>query len=166
MNNKASEIAVGAGFLALGVLLAWGALTIPSEAGYQGVGPNFLPWLVAIVLTVCGALLMLAGLTKGYQNRELPEGEDRADVWPFVWVSAALLLNALLITRIGFILSCTLAFVVAVRGFHQSQGRLDLSARAWLRDAFTGLAISAPVYWLFGKLLGISLPGITGTGWL
>lgn len=166
MNHKAFEVAVGIGVLLLGGALALGARSIPSEAGYQGIGPNFLPWVVAVFLIAVGALLIWVGATKGFENREIPGGEERADPWPFAWVSAALLLNALLITRIGFILSCTLAFVIAVRGFHQSQGRLDLSPRAWLRDVVIGLAISAPVYWLFGKLLGISLPGITGTGWL
>ena len=45
----------GLGVAGLGGLLAWGALDIPSDAGYAGVGPNFLPWLVA------GALLGLGG---------------------------------------------------------------------------------------------------------
>jgi putative tricarboxylic transport membrane protein len=29
-----------------------------------------------------------------------------------------------------------------------------------------GLAIAGPTYWLFTKLLGINLPGLTGTGWI
>ena len=33
-------------------------------------------------------------------------------------------------------------------------------------DIFSGLAISAPVYWTFTKFLAISLPGLTQTGWL
>ncbi|MEY3272412.1 MAG: hypothetical protein RLZZ341_1313, partial [Pseudomonadota bacterium] len=33
-------------------------------------------------------------------------------------------------------------------------------------DAVTGMLIAAPAYWLFTQLLGISLPGLTGTGWL
>jgi putative tricarboxylic transport membrane protein len=81
-------------------------------------------------------------------------------------VSSAILLNAATITTIGFILSCTLAFVLAVRGFHQSQGRLDLSPAAWIKDTLVGMAISAPVFWLFTKLLGINLPGLTSTGWI
>jgi putative tricarboxylic transport membrane protein len=87
--------------------------------------------------------------------------------WPgFVWVSAGLLLNAALLTTIGFILSCTLCFVLAVRGFKSAEDRLDLSPRGWLVDALVGFAIAAPVYWMFTKLLAINLPGITGTGWL
>ncbi|HSH88520.1 MAG TPA: tripartite tricarboxylate transporter TctB family protein, partial [Ramlibacter sp.] len=31
---------------------------------------------------------------------------------------------------------------------------------------FTGVCISAPVYWTFTKFLAINLPGLTSTGWL
>ena len=87
--------------------------------------------------------------------------------WPgFAWVSLALLANAALITTLGFILSCTLCFVLAVRGFKSAEDRLDLSLRALVVDAATGFAIAAPVYWMFTKLLAINLPGITSTGWL
>lgn len=139
---------------------------IPSEAGYSGVGPNFFPWVVAVILLVCGAGLVWQGQTTGWLHREEPEGAAQGDWRAFAWVSAGILLNALLITTIGFILSCTLCFVLAVRGFHASQGRVEHSAKSWLRDALIGLAIAAPVYWMFGKLLAINLPGLTNTGWL
>ena len=164
--NRSAEAGVAAGCLVLGGLLAFGAIDISSEAGYSGVGPNFLPWVVALALIVCGGLLLWQALTGGFRGRESPEGATQGDWWPFVWVSAALLLNALLITRIGFIASCTLAFVVAVRGFHISQGRERSSLKAWLMDAVVGFCISAPVFWLFTKVLGVSLPGLTTTGWL
>ena len=87
--------------------------------------------------------------------------------WPgFAWVTAGILLNAALITTIGFILSCALCFVLAVRGFKSAEGRLDLSPRAWAIDAAIGFAIAAPVYWMFSQLLGINLPGLTSTGWI
>ena len=44
----ALQTLVGVGVLLVGAGLAFGALSIPSEAGYAGVGPNFLPWLVAL----------------------------------------------------------------------------------------------------------------------
>jgi putative tricarboxylic transport membrane protein len=164
-NNQRTETAVGAACLLVGAMLAWGATSISSEAGYAGVGPNFLPWVVAIVLCICGVLLLLQSLRDGFHGREAPEGSENGDWLSFAWISAALLLNALLITRIGFIASCTLAFVIAVRGFHLSQGRPRASVLAWFKDAGLGAAISAPVFWLFTKVLGVSLPGLTSTGW-
>ena len=164
--KQRSETLVGAACLLLGALLAWGATGISSEAGYAGVGPNFLPWVVSVVLLTSGAWLLVQALTGGFRGRSDPEGAASGDWLSFAWISAALLLNALLITRIGFIASCTLAFVIAVRGFHISQERPRASLSAWAKDALVGAAISAPVFWLFTKVLGVSLPGLTTTGWL
>lgn len=163
-NTPQSLLAVGT--IALGVLLGAGAAQMSSVAGYAGVGPNFLPWVVAVLLTLCGAWLLWEARSGGFRAMEDPGGADRGH-WPgFVWVSLGILANAALITRIGFILSCTLCFVLAVRGFKSSQGRLDLGLRAVVVDAAIGIAISAPVYWMFTQLLSISLPGLTASGWL
>jgi putative tricarboxylic transport membrane protein len=161
-----TQTILGAGTLALGLLLAGGATQIASDAGYAGVGPNFLPWVVSVMLIVCGGFLVWESLSGGFREMEEPTGAATGH-WPgFVWVSAGLLLNAALLTTLGFILSCTLCFVLAVRGFKSAEDRLDLSPRAWIVDALVGFAIAAPVYWMFTKLLAINLPGITGTGWL
>ena len=163
--NRA-QAAVGAGTLLVGLGLAAGATQIASQAGYAGVGPNFLPWVVGVALTAGGALLLWQAMSGGFRNFETPSGAANG-YWPgFAWVSAGLLANAALITRIGFILSCVVCFVLAVRGFHAAEGRRDLSLRRWLTDAAIGFAIAAPVYWMFTQLLGISLPGLTSTGWL
>jgi putative tricarboxylic transport membrane protein len=164
---QAAQTATAAGVVLLGALLAAGAAQIPSEAGYAGVGPNFLPWLVALATPVCGAVLLWQARSNGgFREMEAPSGAERGH-WPgFVWVSAGILANAALITTIGFILSCTLCFVLAVRGFKSAEGRLDLGVKAWITDAAIGFAIAAPVYWMFTKLLAINLPGLTATGWL
>ena len=157
---------IGAGTLVLAGLMAVGASQISAEAGYGGIGPNFVPWVVAAMLALCGAWLMWEALSGGFRQLEEPSGA-RHGYWPgFAWVSAGMLLNAALITTLGFILSCTLCFVLAVRGYKASQGAPDFRPAAFLKDALIGLAISAPVYWMFTKLLAINLPGLTGTGWL
>jgi len=163
---KPQQTLVGAGTLVLGVLLAAGAIGIRSDAGYSGVGPNFLPWLVGISLLLCGGFLVYEARSGGYRDMEEPSGAERGDWVGFAWVSVGILANAALITTIGFILSCTLCFVLAVRGFKAAEGRLDLGVRAWLVDFLIGFAIAAPVYWMFTQLLAINLPGLTSTGWL
>ena len=71
-----------------------------------------------MLLALCGAFLVWEALTRRLsRSMEEASGADTGH-WPgFVWVSAGLLANAALITTIGFILSCTLCFVLAVRGF-------------------------------------------------
>ncbi|WP_396268155.1 tripartite tricarboxylate transporter TctB family protein [Ideonella sp.] len=158
---------VGVGVLVLAALLAFGATSISSEAGYAGVGPNFLPWVVACALALCGVLLIVEA-QRGSQPAvlEAPSGAEKGDWRAMAWMSAGLLANAALITTIGFVLSCALCFVCAVRGLRLSEGRPGGDLKETLRDAGIGLAISAPVFWLFSKVLAISLPGLTSTGWI
>ena len=161
-----AQTAVGAGVLLLGIALAVGAVSIPSAAGYGGVGPNFLPWLVATVLMMCGVLLVRESLTGGFRQPEEPTGAATA-WWPgMVWVSTGLLANAALITTIGFILSCTLCYLLAVQGLRRAAGQpAAAQPKTWAVDALTGFAISAPVFWAFTQFLAINLPGLTATGW-
>jgi putative tricarboxylic transport membrane protein len=158
---------VGAGVLLTGLALGFGAIGISSEAGYGGVGPNFLPWLVSGVLTLCGAWILWEARTGGFRELDAPTGAEHA-YWPgFVWVSAGLLLNAALITTLGFILSCMLCYVLAVQGLRRASGQPSANLpRTWAVDLLTGALISAPVFWMFTKFLAINLPGLTTTGWL
>ena len=160
-----NQKAISLGLVALGIGMGVGAWFIPSDAGYAGVGPDFLPWLVSAALLVCGAMLLRQTLMGGFRVFVPPSGDEHGNWAGFAWISAGLLLNAALLTRIGFILSCALCFVLAVQGLRGSQGGAR-SLRGWLVDALVGMAISAPVYWMFTKLLAINLPGLTDTGWL
>jgi putative tricarboxylic transport membrane protein len=164
-SQRTVQTLVGGLVLLTGLGLAFGALRIPGEAGYGGVGPNFLPWAVALVLTICGVMIVREAQTTGFSDVAEPTGADRA-WWPgLVWVSAGLLANAALLTTIGFILSCTLCYLLAVQGLRRAQGQRP-GVRDIVVDVVTGLAISAPVFWMFTKFLAINLPGLTGTGWI
>ena len=163
---KTPQTLLGLGTVALGLVLVGGATQISSDAGYAGVGPNFLPWVVGSMLTLCGCWLVWEARSGGFRAMDQPSGAASGHWAGFAWVSVALLVNAALITTIGFILSCTLCFVLAVRGFKSAEGRLDLSLRALAVDAAIGFAIAAPVFWMFTQLLAINLPGLTASGWL
>lgn len=164
-SQRTAESVVGGVVTLTGIALAVGALRIPGEAGYGGVGPNFLPWVVALVLTLCGVLIVREALTGGFRERAEVSGSERG-WWPgLVWVSAGLLVNAALITKAGFIISCMLCYLLAVQGLRRAQGQ-PLGARTIAVDAVTGAAIAAPVFWVFTKFLAINLPGLTGTGWI
>jgi putative tricarboxylic transport membrane protein len=160
------EAALAAGVLVVGALLAFGALSIPGQAGYGGVGPNFLPWLVSAALLVCGALLLREVLSGGFREREEPSGAARGDWVALAWVSAGVLSTAALITRTGFVIACALCFALAVRGLRGAEGRPAGGAVQTAIDLGTGTAIALPVFWLFTKLLAINLPNLTGTTWL
>jgi putative tricarboxylic transport membrane protein len=157
---------IGVGVLVVGLAMAYGATQISSDAGYAGVGPNFLPWVVSVVLILCGILLVREARTGGYRSAEAPSGAAQGDWKAMAWVSAGVLLNASLITTIGFVLSCALCFVLAVRGLRLSEGKAGGSLRTTAIDLGVGLAIAAPVFWLFTRFLAINLPGLTASGWI
>jgi putative tricarboxylic transport membrane protein len=117
-------------------------------------------------LMLCGALLLWEARRGGFRELETPPGAASGDWVALAWVSAGVLLNAALITRIGFVFSCTLCFALAVRGLRGAEGRPRGGVRQTAIDVVTGLLLTLPVYWLFTKLLAINLPGATQTGWL
>lgn len=160
------QLAIGLGTVAVGGVLAAGATHIPHEAGYAGIGPDFLPWLVAVVLIGAGALLSLKAWRGGWRDLPEPSGAARGDWLALAWVSAGVLADAALITSLGFVLANALCYTLAVRGLRLAEGRAGGGLRTTATDVLTGLLIAAPVYWLFGRLLAIRLPGLTETGWL
>jgi putative tricarboxylic transport membrane protein len=165
-DHRPGQLAMGIAAVVVAAVLAYGAAHIPSDAGYAGVGPNFLPWVVAAALGLCGVLLILEVRSGGFRNMPEPSGAARGDWHALAWVSAGILGNAALITTLGFILSCALCYTLAVRGLRISEGRAGGNALQAVRDVVTGTVIAAPTYWLFTKFLAVNLPGLTGTGWL
>ncbi|MEG0974035.1 MAG: tripartite tricarboxylate transporter TctB family protein [Comamonas sp.] len=165
--RTSAQLAVGIGVLIIAGLLSWGALSIPSQAGYSGVGPDFLPWLSASVLGLCGLWLCWEALTGGFHHLDAPEGAQHGDWGALVWVCAGLLLNASLITSAGFIVSCTLCYAIATQGLRRATGQVRAgSGKTIATDVVVGMLISAPVFWVFTQFLAINLPGLTNTGWL
>lgn len=156
---------VACGVVLTGLAMAVGAVSIPSAAGYGGVGPNFLPWVVSLALMACGAFMVWESRSGGFRAMDEPDGIRPC--WSgFAWVSSGLLLNAALITSIGFILSCSLCFVLAVQGLRLANDTADFKPVALVKIALIGMAIAAPVFWMFTQFLAINLPGLTSTGWL
>ncbi len=159
--------------LLVGIVMVISAQSISSDAGYGGVGPNFLPTLVGCGLSLIGVLLLREVFTGGYrQLEEAPVSESPYWVG-FYWLSAGILINAFSITTIGFTLSCAICFMLAVQGLRRSflnqeqrQSQAVLSVKKNITDLLIGIAIAWPVYLMFTKLLAINLPGLTDTGWI
>lgn len=169
MSPQGKRVAVAGAALALAGVYAVGASSISGEAGYGGVGPNFLPWVVSLVLALCGGALLWQSIKGRWPEADTDGSSDAvagANLGAFAWVSAGLLANAALIQSLGFIISCALCFALAARGFRiATEVRAsDLKSAAF--DFGLGAAIAAPVFWMFTLALNVNLPGLTKTGWL
>ena len=68
MRRSPAEIALSLGVLALGDRRRRGTAMLPSEGGYAGIGPNFIPGVVAGGLIVLGVWLLYEAFTGGWRN--------------------------------------------------------------------------------------------------
>jgi putative tricarboxylic transport membrane protein len=146
-----AEIALSLGVVAFGLGVAGVTATLPSEGGYAGIGPNFIPAVVAAGIIALGVLLAVEAFTGGW--RKAPEHTDAFAPAPFVWVSAGLFGHMLLIAWAGFVVAGTVLFACVARGF---------GSRRIARDLAIGLVLTLGIYLFFVKLLNVGLPA----GWL
>ena len=151
------ELAAGAGLTLLGLAMAVGALGLREDASYSGIGPAFYPGVVAAVLCLCGVMLLREALTGGFRN--LPEAAAALPGYlrGFVLIGGGLLLTALLVTVIGFPITCAMLFALVAYAF---------GSRRLLANLAGGLALSLLMHWTFAKGLGMSLPALTSSGWI
>jgi putative tricarboxylic transport membrane protein len=146
-----AEIALSLGVVARGLGVAAVTATLPSEGGYAGIGPNFIPAVVAAGIIALGVWLTIEALVGGW--RKAPAHTDTFAAAPFLWVTAGLFAHMLLIGWAGFVIAGTALFACVARGF---------GSRRVARDLAVALVFTIGIYLFFVKLLNVSLPA----GWL
>jgi hypothetical protein len=55
--SRRYQTAIAVGTMLLALAMGYVALSIPSDAGYAGVGPNFLPWVVNLMWAFVGCII-------------------------------------------------------------------------------------------------------------
>lgn len=129
---------------------------LPVDKGYTVVGTRAFPFGVALLMGAVGLGLVTQALTGGFRllgNEPEPVEATlaRQRVQAVLWVSAGLLVDALLMERVGFVLASTVLFALAARGF---------GSKRWSCNVVVGLLLSWPIYLGFTMGLGLSLPGL------
>ncbi|HVJ10714.1 MAG TPA: tripartite tricarboxylate transporter TctB family protein [Burkholderiales bacterium] len=146
-----AEVALSLGVVALGLGVAAVTASLPSEGGYAGIGPNFIPAVVAAGILLLGVWLSIEAFRGGW--RKAPEHSEVFEKNPFLWVSAGLFAHMALIGWAGFVIAGTVLFASVARGF---------GSRRPLRDLLIAAALSIGIFLFFVKLLNVNLPA----GWL
>lgn len=150
MKAPAGQLALAAGYVALGAFVFYGSFTLPTGGGYAQVGPGVVPRIVGVVMLVLGVMLVREALTGGFRGVDEEEERRRGMDWTaFAWISAGIFAYGIFIERLGFILSSVLLFVPVARGF---------GSRRWLLNVAVGLALAAAIFAVFNYGLGLSLP--------
>jgi len=148
MNERAGQLLVSAGVLALGVAFAIGAWMLPEAAVYARVSIRLFPGIIAAALVIAGLMLVREALSSGFRNL-VEEPPGRLDWRAFGWVSAGVIAHMVLIAGIGFILASTLLYAATARGFGSERPGRDLAV---------GIVLGTAVFALFTQALTLSLP--------
>jgi putative tricarboxylic transport membrane protein len=139
-----AAFAIAALLAAVAAVMLWDASLLRQDGGYAGVGPASVPRLVALGLIGLALWTLVEGL-RG-QGPVAPRQEPA----PVLWILAGLVLELLLLHRVGFIISAAILFACTARGFGQRRIGLALGI---------GLVLTTLVYVLFDRLLKLNLPG-------
>lgn len=154
-------IGVAVAMAALG--LAWGTWQLPGEVHINDGGARLVPGICAFVLLLCGLWLVWEARHGGWRNVPAPSAYASLQMTPWVWVSAGLLLSALLVAHSGFVVAAALCYVLALQGLRLAQQPgLRTRGLRLAADLLAGLLVAGLVYVLFTQVLGIHLPA----GWL
>jgi putative tricarboxylic transport membrane protein len=157
MKYKPAEIALSLAVLALGIAVAVATSQLSAAGGYSRIGPNMAPAVIAGGLMLLGLWLLYEALCGGWRGASPDDpalrNEHPFHAGAFIWVSAGLFAQMLLIHRAGFVLAQAALFACVARGFG--------SKRA-VRDVSIGILLGLAVFLFFVKFLNVSLPA----GWL
>ena len=148
MKAKPAELTLSLGILALGVAAAVGTSQLPSAGGYARIGPNIAPAVISGGLILLGLWLLYETFSGGWRNAIADDpaerGEHRFTPSAFIWVSAGLFAQILLIHRAGFVLAQAALFCCVARGFGSSK---------WPRDLAVGCSTRSFGFLLLCKIL-------------
>ena len=146
------HLIAGLGVAAAAAGFATGLPSIDAAGGYSGLSPRFLPTIVTLGLAVCAVLL----IARRASVPDAPDDADRSDprapsrpVARLATLLAGLAANLALIGTLGFVACATLLMILVARAF---------GSRRPLRDGLVGLALALPLWLVFTRLLGLSLP--------
>ena len=144
----------GAAIAAFGAWFMWQATELRQGPGYAAVGPRVFPLIVGLGILASGLALVLSRSREAH--RPPPDTIDTAEEtavatdWPTLLAVAALLAAyVLLFKQLGFIITS---------GLFLAGGAWLLGSRSHLRDIVVGVLLSAAVYFVFTRLLGLELP--------
>lgn len=157
MKAKPAELLLSLSVSALGAATAIGTAQLPSAGGYARIGPNVAPAVIASGLILLGGWLLYEALSGGWRNAAAddPEarGEHRFHPSAFLWVSAGVIAEILLIHTGGFVIAQAVLFASVARGFGSTKPA---------RDFAIGVILGLAVFLFFVKFLNVNLPA----GWL
>lgn len=148
-----------------GVLYAYSVHATPKASFGDPLDPLYFPYGIAFLLILLGMILIIKGKIKPFilaiediLNEDTTKKRDRRKV---LYTCIISVLYALSFDHLGYIISTFLFMLAALS--------LTNGITSWKINTIVSICFSVLVYYLFAKLLGISLPPlpfeIGGVAW-
>lgn len=138
-----AALVIAAALLVLAGVVAWDASRIGGVVLYARIGPQTVPYAIAICLAGLGLWTIVEALRGDFPEREPQEA------LPVLWIVAGLLIQLLTIRVIGFSTATGVLFALVARGFGER--------RFWISIPF-GIVLSIAVWVIFARGLSLTLP--------
>ena len=138
-----AALVIAAGLLALALLVAWDASRLGSGGAYARIGPQTIPYAIAVCLAGLAVWTVIAAYRHDFPQRE-PQ-----DIAPVLWIVGGLIAQMALIKFTGFSIATGILFAMTARGM----GKVSLPLALLI-----GILISAFVWFLFARVLQLTLP--------
>ena len=138
-----AALCIAAALAALAVLIAWDSSRLGGAASYARIGPQTVPYVIALCLAGLGVWTVLAAF-----RRDFPE-RDPQEARPVLWIVGGLVVQMMLLRPAGFTIATALLFAATARGM----GRVNMAVALG-----AGVLISGFVWFIFARVLQLSLP--------
>ena len=138
-----AALVIAAGLFVLAALIAWDASRLGSGGAYARIGPQTIPYVIALCLAALGVWAVIEAWHGDFPEREPQEYR------PVLWIVGGLLVQMVLIKFVGFSIATGLLFAMTARGM----GRVSLPLAL-----VVGLVLSAFVWFMFARVLQLTLP--------
>lgn len=144
MNKKFDRIAAVV-FLIIGITFIIESRSISTTAYGSVVGPNVFPFILGCVLSLLSCRLFYETFTYKNSSKE----PIKYDVKRFLIILVAVILYALLLEKIGFVISSFLFLLISFQTMERGN---------WIKSIVISLGYSFIIYFVFVDVLKGSLP--------
>ena len=138
-----AALVIAAGLMALALLVAWDASRLGAGGAYARIGPQTIPYAIAICLAGLAVWTIIAAYRHDFPER------DQQDFPPVLWIVGGPIAPMALIRYAGFSIATGFLFAMTARGM----GKVSLPLAL-----LSGILISAFVWFVFARLLQLTLP--------
>jgi putative tricarboxylic transport membrane protein len=142
-----AQLAFAAAILLVGVLVLEQGLSVRGDLSPQG--PRFFPTALGVLWLVLGGFYLASRIRVVVSRTEDESTERLAHVKRLAVLAILLVAYVYVLYPLGYVLSTAVFFGGAAAALGSTHHR---------RDVVVGVLLSVAVYFLFSRLLGISLP--------